>query len=403
MSDMALAEGSRPAIDWTGASERSAAGALLSADVLTGAGAHNALQAEWQYLAGRQRGPVFFQSPALLAIWSRYFGKDGKDPLVTVVVRQDGDPIMIWPMQISRRGPVRIAQGAGAPIGQYDELLFDPACDPRQALNTALDALGRTLRPDVLMLERVRHDGALFSALGDAAPLGPAEGAPFSDLSGGMQDFMASLKTRVTRQQNKRVRRFEQEGQVGFAVAQNPEDAQAWLAEAMALKREWLRSTGRLSRAFLKPETSECLADLARSLTGAEAEPRMVVSRLSVDGRTAAIEMGFCHRGAYHLYLGAFEPDFGKLGPGNVLTEKVLEWCVENGISRYDMMTPRYRNKSEWQSDEVLASDFALPLTLAGRLYVNVVLNRVEPALRRAFYALPDSVRSGIAGRTLRM
>ena len=109
------------------------------------------------------------------------------------------------------------------------------------------------------------------------------------------------------------------------------------------------------------------------------------------------------YRGVNLAYLGAFEPDFGKLGPGNVLTEKVLGWCVENGISRYDMMTPRYRNKSEWQSDEVLASDFAIPLTLRGRVYVDVVLNRLEPALRRAFYALPDSVRSGIAARTLRI
>ena len=95
----------------------------------------------------------------------------------------------------------------------------------------------------------------------------------------------------------------------------------------------------------------------------------MVVSRLTLDGRTAAIEMGFRHRDTYHLYLGAFAPEFAQLGPGNVLTERMLGWCAENGIMRYDMLAPRSRNKAEWQSGEVGVVDFALPMTWRGRLY----------------------------------
>jgi CelD/BcsL family acetyltransferase involved in cellulose biosynthesis len=151
----------------------------------------------------------------------------------------------------------------------------------------------------------------------------------------------------------------------------------------------------------VKRETAECLGGLARALTNAHASPRMIVSRLFLDGRTAAIEMGFHHGSAYHLYLGAFVPEFAKLGPGNVLTEKVLEWCVANGIERYDMMAPRSRNKSEWQSGEVAVLDFALPLTARGRLYEAGVLKGLAPAARQAFYALPASLRSGLAGLAL--
>ena len=72
----------------------------------------------------------------------------------------------------------------------------------------------------------------------------------------------------------------------------------------------------------------------------------------------------------------------------------MLGWCAENGIDRYDMLAPRSRNKGEWQSGEVAVLDFALPMTLGGRLYLQAVLERLAPALRNAFYALPAPLRS---------
>ncbi len=375
---------------------------VLAAEVLDGAAAYDMLRAEWQRLAELQRDATVFQSPDMLAVWSRHFATNRADLLVTIVVRQNGRAILIWPLLVDRSTLVRVARGAGAPIGQYDEILLDPDCDGTEALSAATEALVRAARPDLILLERVRADGALRNALSDIAPLACAEGAPYSDLSRGSAHLMTSLKSRVVRQQRKRMRRFEQEGSVGFEVAAGPEQAGRWLAEAIALKREWLRSTGRISRAFVRRETIECLAELARTRAAPEASPRMVVSRVTLDGRTAAIEMGFCHRGSYHLYLGAFAPDFAKFGPGNVLTEKLLGWCAANGIERYDMMAPRSRNKAEWQSGEVAVFDFALPTTMRGRLYVAGVLRRLLPAMRSAFYALPASVRSRLAGLALR-
>jgi CelD/BcsL family acetyltransferase involved in cellulose biosynthesis len=287
-------------------------------------------------------------------------------------------------------------------VGQYDEMLLDPGCDALEAFAAAREALLASARPDLILLERVRADGALRPILAEAAPLGAAEGAPYADLSDGMAEFIKTLKSRVVRQQKKRVRRFEEEGCVGFEIACGAEQASEWLSEAMEMKREWLRSTGRFSRAFLKSETVDCLSECARTLAAPEASPRMVVSRLTLDGRTAAIEMGFCQRGAYHLYLGAFAADLAKFGPGNILTEKLLGWCAENGIARYDMLAPRSRNKAEWQSGEVEVFDFALALSWRGRLYSSFVLGRLRPAVRRAFYAMPARFRSCLAGMALR-
>ena len=403
MTDMAVGAIACREPGWTvvaGETDRSRA---LRAEVLAGPGAYRQLAADWHRLAELQAGAVLFQTPELLDCWARHFATDRSTTLETIVVRKDdGHPVLIWPLLVERNAVLRIARGAGSPVGQYDDILLDPDCDPAAAYRAATEALMRAARPDVIVLERVRADGALHAAIGDAAPLGAGEAAPYSDVSKGAAELMASLKGRVVRQQKKRVRRFEQEGEVGFEVADAPADAVRWLDEAIELKRGWLRSTGRFSRAFLKYETTDCLAELARSLSGPEASPRMLVSRLTLDGQTAAVEMGFCHRGVYHLYLGAFAEPLAKFGPGNILTEKLLGWCAAHGVRRYDMLAPRSRNKAEWQSGEVAVLDFALPTTLRGRLYVSLVLRRLFPAMRRGFYALPAPVRSTVAGLALR-
>ena len=372
-----------------------------SADVLSGVEAYSTLLPEWQHLLERQRGPIVFQSPEILSVWSRHFAQ-GTKRLQTVVVRKGGRAILIWPLLLEWKGLVKIARGAGAPIGQYDEVLIDPDADPAQTLSTALTALVRATRPDLIFLEWARADGALRAALSEAVPLGCGDEAPFADLSRGSAHLMASLKSRVARQQRKRMRKFEQYGRSGFEVASEPEVAERWMSEALALKKEWLRNTGRVSRAFARHETTDCLMELARTRARPECSPRVLVSRLTLDERTAALEMGFCHRGVYHFYLGAFAPEFAKLGPGNVLTEKLIAWCAANGIERYDMMAPTSRNKSEWQSGAVGVLDFAIPTSPFGTVYVELVLRRLLPALRKAFYALPDSFRSQLAGRMLR-
>lgn len=372
----------------------------LRVKVMAGAVAYDTLRAEWRRLAERQPGSLVFQTPEILTSWSRHFSS--RNALATVVVREGDRAILIWPLMIERRMPVSIARGAGAPITQYEDLLLDPDADAPTALRAALHGLRKALGPDLLLLERVRGDSRLYAALAGSEPLSSAEAAPYTDLSGGIETAFAALKPTVAKKQRKRIRRFYREGTVSFALADDPAEAEAWLVAALQLKREWLKSTGRISRAFLRDCTEDCLVELARTLTKGETAPKMVVSKLGLDGRPAAFEAGFCYRGDYFVYLRTFAPQFAVLGPGNVLTEHMLRWCAMNGITRCDMLAPRSRNKSEWQSGEVPVFDFALPMSGVGRLYKEAVLKRIGPALRTSFYALPLPLRAAMIGAALK-
>jgi CelD/BcsL family acetyltransferase involved in cellulose biosynthesis len=371
----------------------------LEAEAIEGADAYSVLRDDWQRIADLQGGAILFQTHELLSAWTRHFPSKR---LVTIVVRDRGRPVLIWPLTIERQFLVRVACGAGAPIGQYGEVLLDPDTDGIAAFEAALEVLKASVRPDLVVIERVRADSALRAVLHDAAPVCWAEAAPFTDLSQGADSAIEALKPSAMRKQRKRVRRFQKQGRVRFGLATDPGEAEAWLNDALDLKRAWLKATGRVSRAFVRAESGECLAELARTLWRDGRQPRMIVARLSLDGKAAAYEAGFRHGDVFYVYLRAFAPELAVLGPGNVLTEHMLRWCAENGVGRYDMMAPRSRNKSEWQSSEVAVLDFALPMTPGGSLFMHAGIKRLGPALRAAFYALPTPLRSMLAGLTIR-
>ncbi len=155
-----------------------------------------------------------------------------------------------------------------------------------------------------------------------------------------------------------------------------PAEAEAWLVEALALKRDWLKRDRpcqpRLHQAGNRrlPRRA-CLARLARR----RRPPRMVVSKLGLDGRTAAIEVGI----PPSRHLSSLSPRLcaeacaaraGQRADG--AHARLVRG--ERHVDRYDMMAPRSRNKSEWKSDEVAVVDFALPMTLGGRLYAELVV-----------------------------
>ncbi|MEX0853350.1 MAG: GNAT family N-acetyltransferase [Bauldia sp.] len=379
----------------------------LSARVLTDADAIDAHLAAWRGLAEAARGFVVFQTADFVASWSRVFLAE-KANLKVVLVYRDNTLAGLIPVEIRRRGMVTTARLAGAPVGQYDDVLIAPTADPASVVAAACEALRKEHGVDVVLLTRVRSDSALAAAESRSVAIGAPEQAPYADLGeDGAEAFMATLKKRVRRQLAKRQRQLAELGPCAFAQAADPDEAADWMRQALELKRDWLRRSGKLSRAFIDRRTAEFLIEAARA--GARpreaAAPadgsRLILSRLTVGGRTAALEVGFVCRDTYHLYLGAFAPEFARFGPGNALTEAVVQACVEVGIRRYDMLAPDSRNKREWATDSVSVVDLALPLSGLGRLYVLIVHQALLPTARRLFYLLPVRLRSLIAARTL--
>jgi CelD/BcsL family acetyltransferase involved in cellulose biosynthesis len=381
----------------------------LSTRILNGPAALDEHLAAWRTLAATTTGFVVFQTVDFITGWTHTFVRGHAHHDLRIILVYQGNVLAaLIPVQVQTRGLVTIARLAGAPVGQYDDVLFHPAVNPARVVGAACEALRRECKVDIVLLTRVRSDSALYAACRRSVAVGAPEEAPYADLGkGGAGAFMATLKNRVRRQLAKRQRQLAELGSLEFAQAASPDEAGNWMAEALALKREWLRRTGRLSRAFVDPRTVEFLVASARAGAGQSDQPtrsggsRLIVSRLSIGGRTAALEAGFVCRDTYHLYLGAFAPEFAKYSAGNALTEAVVRACADSGIRRYDMLAPDSRSKREWANGSVAVADLALPLSNLGRLYLLIVHQALLPTARRMFYFLPVPLRSLIAGSVL--
>ena len=181
------------------------------AEVLIGADAYAALRAEWQRLAELQTGAILFQIPTCSPP-----GRATSHAIRTISSRsscdRNGRVVLIWPLLIERRALVRVARGAGAPIGQYDEILLDPDCDAADALrggsSTRLTALSAALTS--CFWSGSAPTARFAHALSDIAPLClRRRRALCRSLATASRHFMTSLKPRRARQQRKRMRRFE--------------------------------------------------------------------------------------------------------------------------------------------------------------------------------------------------
>ena len=69
---------------------------------------------------------------------------------------------------------------------------------------------------------------------------------------------------------------------------------------------------------------------------------------LTVNGKPVAANYDIEYGRRLHGHLCGFDPDYSKYSVGNLLLLKVLETCVEKGISEYDFMQGDEYYKSNW-------------------------------------------------------
>jgi CelD/BcsL family acetyltransferase involved in cellulose biosynthesis len=363
-------------------------------EVVATTAALDALGPDWLRLQERAGPQSVFQSFGQIRVWARHFltADHSSTRLHVVVVREDGRAVLILPLVLSGRRPLRIARLAGDPIGQYADLLLDPAYDGAAAFAAALASVKRE-GADVLVLRRVRSDSHLARLAAEHFRPGTGHNAaPYADLTpyASYDDYLQSLSKNMRKGLRNRRHHLEKAGNVRFELLQGGADGRRAVAEAFSLKRRWMIQRGAVSTAFLDPATKECLLDLAEDATGAGT----VVMRLMVGDEVAAIRLGFEFLGTYFAYMSAYDETFAHLAPGKMLMDFYASRFKERGIGRIDMLPPVDRHKTDWCRLQTEVADYNVPLTRTGRAYAGVYQERFRPALRSAWGALPDGVRS---------
>ena len=109
--------------------------------------------------------------------------------------------------------------------------------------------------------------------------------------------------------------------------------------------RRWADREGSPSGLFATERGRAFLRDVGVALHD-RGEAR--ISALRCDGRLVAVRFGFELGGWYLGYMEAFDPEFRRFGPGQILVARILEDLLARGLRGFDFMRGEGFHKSKW-------------------------------------------------------
>lgn len=307
-----------------------AAGPSLSVSVFT-ADALDTFAHEWEALSRETPDSPPFAHPAWYRVWLAHFG-----PVRAVFVSmRDSQGVLRGVIPLSLEGTG--AAGLGNPkIQDYSGVAIATGWEGEVVDTLLAWAGGESIAKLRLwgILERTALAEAISrAAVGSRWSIEAREEAvaPAADVGPDWEAFVASLSKKNRHELRRKLRNLEAAGDVRLET----------IAEATAV-REATRSLIRMMRdshegkvRFLTPEMEAFFLELGPALAEAGFGRTW---RLTVDGREAAVLLGFDKGQTRFLYNSGFEPALGRLAVGLLSKALAMKAGAEEGLSRFDFL-----------------------------------------------------------------
>ena len=363
-----------------------------------------ALEADWTELfAHSAKSFHVFQSYNWAWHFLETYRHAEPDTLAIAVAREYGKAVLIWPLMVSRAFKTTELEWLGEPISQYGDVILSPdtETDRETLLAQTWSTLVRELNPDAITLRRVRADANLRPFLQTiGADVTDRQIAPSLTLTKATtyaehRDANASSKSRKKRRRAWRM--LEAEGPLSLDQMAPSENAASLAAHAIHLKRSWLADRGLVSRAL----SDDNAIAFFRAVCGPTDRP--VGANLHVlysNGRPASIQIYFDHADRSCLHLIVYDLDFERHGCGLLHLDHTFKNRFDNGSATIDLLAPAAHYKSQVANNETAVLDYAVPLTLKGRLLTRVYQGQLRPRLKAGLEHMPIALRRRLLGRS---
>jgi CelD/BcsL family acetyltransferase involved in cellulose biosynthesis len=339
-----------------------------------------------------------FQIFDWLATWQRHIGaRHATVPAIVVGRDRDGEVVVILPLAIERRGPLRRLTFLGSALCDYnapliaEDISLSLGADGFTALwRRAIARLrvDRRFRFDLIDLQKMPETvGSQKNPLVDLPVLAHPSGAHVATLDGDWERFYAARRSASTRKRERRqLKQLAEHGDITFLDVCDPDDIRRTMDVLMAQKGRSLARLG-VENFFLRPGYRDFFHSVAES-------PGHHVSRLDVGPTVAAANLGLKFRDCYYLVLSSYhDGDIARFGPGRAHLHEVIRHAIGGGFRRFDFTIGDEPYKRDWSDIEVRVFDHLAAATLRGRvaLAVTVAYRRTKrfikqtPALWHAF------------------
>lgn len=294
----------------------------------------DALSREWDGLLPTDARP--FDLHCWYAAWLDAFG--GGRELATCTLRRDGELAGVLPLlregrkltaMANSHSPVFRPVCADAEAGQ--ELLRVAMCQGASELDlTALPA-----REPCLAGVGDSGAGSMISLLA------PGRVSPIVDTGGDFDAWRKQSKPRWGAPLERFRRKMTRDHEAELTMVEAPGDLEAELEDGFKVEASGWK--GRAGTAILSaPETHAFYRDVASTFADRD---QLRLSRIVLDGQTAAFDLCLLHGGRLYLLKTGFDESFRRLAPGLVMRLSIIERCFELGLDAHELLG----DDSEWK------------------------------------------------------
>lgn len=274
------------------------------------------------------------------AWWDHLGGGEWKEAeLVLISANENGKLIGIAPLFLAEYDgrPALLLVGS-IEISDYLDLIVRPADLPR-FVSALFDFLASSSSGNCPALDwyNIPDSSPALTALKEASA---KRGWTYQEeiyrptprivLNGNFAEYLARLDKKQRHEIRRKMRRAAEFGQVRFYIVGRDDDLQAEINSFFQLMVQDPHKA-----MFLKDVMREQMSTIIQE---AHAHGYLWLGVLEVNGIKAAASLNFDYNNKLWGYNSGVSRDFLELSPGWVLLAHVIQWCCENGRTKFDFM-----------------------------------------------------------------
>lgn len=354
--------------------------------------------AAWRALDSCSSAPHrYFQSFDWCHTWLASHPSKRLSPFVVLLFRGDALMAVLPLMRVRSLTGICVLRALGEPHTQYGNVLTRDGRLAPDEVAAIRHALFKASSADSIIANYVPDGSPLKDILGVESRASELDNAAAQfDLQGfaSPQDYRATLNKSRRRTRRKAETALGEFGEIALEVLRPGEKGHAAaIAQCVALKKNWIKHTGRIGAGLDYEDHARFLS----ALPATTSRDGGIVFVLKAGPVAVAYEVGFLQGGHYYSYLGAFMWSLRHASPGTLQIEMTMEWLMTHGVRTFDFLGNPMQYKAQWSNREVALSCHIVNLTRRGRLFTSLWVRRLRPKLKVLYHHLPTPARRSFA------
>lgn len=337
-----------------------------------------ALAGEWDAVLPDDARP--FDLHCWYATWWEAFGDSHE--LAVCTLRRGGELAGVLPL-------IRDGRSLGALANVHSSVFRPLASDPEAMERLMAEAMSQGA-PQLRLIALPKDDPCIAGLEAGArdAPMRlvvePGYVSPIVDTNGDFEAWRKESKPRWGAPLERFRRKMGRDHEAEFSIVEPPRDLEAELDDGFQVEASGWK--GEVGTAIVSaPETAAFYRGMARAF---HERGELRLSRIVLDGNTAAFDLCLLHRGRLYLLKTGFDERFRRLAPGLVMRLSNIERCFELGLDAHELLG----SESEWKGKFATGDRAHVNMTAYSKAPVESARHAyrrlVRPVLKRAYRRL---------------